>query len=110
MTGFKIINSKGFHITFKNKITVSVQFGSLNYCENYPHNEVPEISLNESWSRENKIFAERGTKDAEVAIMDKSGNFITQKYLKSIGEKSDDVIGFQTPAQVLEIMNWAKEQ
>lgn len=36
---FKITGSKGFHITFKNDVTVSVQFGWGNYCNTYPDNE-----------------------------------------------------------------------
>lgn len=33
--GFKICNQKGFHVTFANGWTVSVQFGRGNYCDNY---------------------------------------------------------------------------
>jgi len=32
---FSISNNKGFHITFENGWTVSVQFGAGNYCDNY---------------------------------------------------------------------------
>jgi hypothetical protein len=32
---FDIPNGKGFHITFKNGWTISVQFGGGNYCDNY---------------------------------------------------------------------------
>ncbi len=35
VTGFKITDGKGFHITFKNGWTISVQFGPGNYCDNY---------------------------------------------------------------------------
>jgi hypothetical protein len=33
--GFRGCFRKGFHITFPNGWTVSVQFGGGNYCENY---------------------------------------------------------------------------
>lgn len=32
---FRSTSRKGFHLTFKNGWTVSVQFGAANYCENY---------------------------------------------------------------------------
>ena len=32
--GFKITHGKGFHITFENGWTISVQFGFGNYCAN----------------------------------------------------------------------------
>lgn len=32
---FSISNNKGFHVTFENGWTVSVQFGGGNYCDNY---------------------------------------------------------------------------
>lgn len=33
--GFKITSGKGFHITFDNGYTVSVQFGPYSYCDHY---------------------------------------------------------------------------
>ena len=33
--GFRITDKKGFHITFENGWTVSVQFGPANYCDHY---------------------------------------------------------------------------
>lgn len=35
MSEFKITGKKGFHITFENGWTISVQFGPGNYCDNY---------------------------------------------------------------------------
>jgi len=32
---FTICHNKGFHMTFNNNWTVSVQFGFGNYCDNY---------------------------------------------------------------------------
>ena len=59
MTGFRITRTKGFHMTFKNGWTISVQFGSGNYCENKmkPYN----YGKNEDATSE----------DAEIAIWDK---------------------------------------
>lgn len=41
---FKITDSKGFQMTFANGITVSVQFGEGNYCENRNKENVSDIS------------------------------------------------------------------
>lgn len=32
---FRITDGKGFHLTFANNWTISVQFGSGNYCDNW---------------------------------------------------------------------------
>ena len=70
---FKITYNKGFHITFKNGCTVSVQFGKGNYCSNY-HDEI-------------RIYEESKTSiDAEVAIFDKNKLWITKEY---IAEQND---------------------
>lgn len=57
---FRITRSKGFHITFHNGWTISVQFGIDNYCGKYPYNK-RDFDLpcrSESWC----------CPDAEVAI------------------------------------------
>jgi hypothetical protein len=77
---FNITNSKGFQITFANGYTVSVQFGYGNYCEN----------------RYGKNGAESA--NAEVAAFKSHGG----EWVR-LGEH-DNVIGHQTPDQVLGIM------
>ncbi len=89
---FAITGCKGFHIIFKNGVTVSVQFGGGNYCENYDE---------EIGGERNKKKLTSG--DAEVAVWDKEGKWITPS------DDGDMVIGYQTPADVLRIMNWASE-
>lgn len=92
-TGFKISDQKGFHVTFENGWTVSVQFGRGNYCENYGF---------EGENPSDPSSAYRGpvphSRDAEVAAWSPDGAWFP------IAE-DDDVIGNQTPAQVLAIMN-----
>ena len=34
MSKFGTMKNKGFHITFNNGLTISVQFGAGNYCSN----------------------------------------------------------------------------
>lgn len=106
---FKIISGKGFHITFKNGVTVSVQFGWGNYCDKYPNNKdmfTENLEYIKDWK---DPLPREGSPNAEVAIWDKNDKWITKEYIKSINEEAyDDVIGFQTPEQVLDILNWAK--
>ena len=54
---FRITDGKGFHLTFANGWTVSVQFGYGNYCENY-----------------NKKNADE-SKNAEIAAWDEGGTW-----------------------------------
>jgi len=81
---FKITERKGFHITFANGYTVSVQFGYGNYCDNrnkgaYGGDVDPSTT-------------------AEVAAWDENNNWY------KLGD-FDDAVGHQTPAEVLAIMN-----
>lgn len=83
MTGFKICDQKGFHITFENGWTVSVQFGRGNYGGNYDYPEydgpVPPSST------------------AEVAAWDSANNWLEF-------DGGNTVDGHRTPAQVLALM------
>jgi len=81
---FKITNSKGFHITFDNGYTVSVQFGAGNYCDNYGNGKYKDPA--------------DPSATAEVGAWDKNGKWVAL-------DGSDDIAGYQTPAQVLEILN-----
>jgi hypothetical protein len=90
---FSITGSKGFQITFPNKVTVSVQFGPRNYCDNYnsPLWSIQPLERLDSNTAEVVIF-HKGHKD-----------WLTKEYL----DEGDDVLGYQTPDDVLKILNWA---
>ena len=96
---FKITNGKGFHITFPNGVTVSVQFGVANYCANYPTLILTDITS------ESIKQAEAGSHDAEIAIWDKDGNWITKKFKQN----EDNIIGYQSPNDLLKILIWAEQ-
>ena len=55
----KSTQNKGFHLTFENGLTISVQFGRGNYCAN-------------RWNDNGRDFTE--CEDAEIAIWDDRGN------------------------------------
>ena len=77
---FNITGGRGFHMTFANGYTVSVQFGHGNYCENRYGNDGDKSA------------------NAEVAAWpDYVGGWV------KLGD-NDEVIGWQTPDQVLAIM------
>jgi hypothetical protein len=85
---FKICGQKGFHITFDNGYTVSVQFGAGNYCDNY------DLVIMDYRDK-----AVPPSRTAETALLAPNGDFVQYK--------GDDVQGRQTPEDVLELLNYA---
>lgn len=84
---------KGFQMTFKNGLTVSVQWGAGNYCQNH----FPE-DMDFSCSKDAK------SEDAEIAIIYK-GEFLNPQYFtrKEIG--GDGMVsGYLTPEEVAELI------
>lgn len=61
----KITQAKGFQLTFENGLTISVQFGKGNYCEN-------RNFFVTGTDREKEYIS---SKDAEIAIWNKEGNW-----------------------------------
>lgn len=88
--GFCITNQTGFHITFPNGYTISVQFGPANYCDNY----------NRGIGRDEQVSGEEGSATAETAYWGPDGKLISERQ----GEYTDTVQGYQTVAQVFERM------
>jgi hypothetical protein len=88
---FKIIGGKGFHLTFKNGNTISVQFGAGNYCDNYNDDIIESM---------NKTSCESET--AEVATWTAGGEWNLKKFLP---EATDDVHGYMSADEVLDLMN-----
>jgi hypothetical protein len=87
--GFRLIDGKGFHITFENGWTASVQFGGGNYCENY---NAPIIG------RENDPnYGKYESATAEIAAWDSSHNWY------DFGE--EEVKGYVSPSEVLTFFN-----
>ena len=90
--GFRITCKKGFHVTFANGWTVSVQFGPSNYSDNY--DRVAGYK-DEVWC------GEKGSSCAEVAVWGPDGEY-------SVLNLGGDIVrGWQTPAAVLALMNGA---
>ena len=88
---FRITDNRGFQITFDNGYTVSVQFGPGNYSSNYNLSMLP-------WDNMGKPMT---ANSAETALIAPDGSFVAYK--------DDDVQGYQSVADVLELMNYASK-
>lgn len=76
-------HERGFWITFDNGHTVSVQFGTGNYCENRDGNA-------------------KESKDAEIAAWDADGDWI---HVKGFDYFGDDVLARQSPEAVVRFIS-----
>ena len=92
--GFSITGKKGFHISFANGYTVSVQFGPGNYCDNYDR----------GIGREDELCGKEGSTTAECAVWAADGEMISYR------DWGDSVGARLNPADVLELLNWAAQQ
>lgn len=92
---FSITDGKGFHITFQNGVTISVQFGPGHCCERrtagrFQPEEAPEEK--ERWE----------SSDAEVAILLPNGKFYRM-------QEHNDVLGWQTAEDVAKWIEVARK-
>lgn len=86
MSQFRITGNKGFHITFDNGYTVSIQFGAGNYCDNYNSRDYsPKEGMQSS--------------TAEIAYWKKDSAMI------EFEDSNDTVKGYQTVKDVMEFLN-----
>ncbi len=85
---FKITQGKGFHMTFANGWTVSVQWGSGNYCPN--HHVLPSDKSERGYEAMQRKLGEAGVPVAEVG------------WWKGSGEM--EVAGYMSPDEVLSLM------
>ncbi len=94
MNKFSITSGKGFHITFSNGWTVSVQFGHGNYCDNYDRLNDEQVTL-----------GKEGSSTAECAVWNLDGHLFAHPLFDG-----NTVGAYMEPAQVLELMNWTASQ
>ena len=92
--GFRITGGTGFHLTFANGYTVSVQFGPANYCDNYDRRI----------GKDEVECGSEGSTTAECAVWGSNGDMLQYEGW------NDTVSNRSTPAQVLELLNWAAKQ
>lgn len=88
MKKFESTLNKGFHMTFANGITASVQWGTGNYCDNH-------------FAHDYSFTKEASSDTAEVAAWDENENWVTNKFR----DTCDDVDGWLSPEEVLQFLN-----
>ena len=113
MGNFKIIEQKGFHLTFDNGITLSTQFGPSNYCEHHPDLATNHGTLSLDAPKNEDVNWE--SKDAEIAIWDSDRTWITNEMLKDLypSEASEShetrVKGRVGMEDWLKILDWCRK-
>lgn len=96
---FKTFAQKGFQTTFPNGFTVSVMFGAGNYCEN----RFSDLEVGDTV----KAWSDHNSPDAEIAVIGPDGEFVTG--FPGCPD-CDQVRGWVTTEEMLEVMNWAASQ
>jgi hypothetical protein len=92
MNKFRATNNEfnnGFHITFSNGVTVSVQFSRINYCDGGI--ETAEVAI---WDEKDYWY-----------VLDENNNHMSLIRV----EEGSDVIGYCTPEMVASIMGMASK-
>jgi hypothetical protein len=89
---FVSTDGKGFQMTFENGLTISVQWGKGNYCQNYFHEE--RASHCEGAQCDN----------AEVAVWDKNGKWLDVVDFTNEGGATGGVYASASADLVAEIM------
>jgi hypothetical protein len=91
--GFSIKQGRGFHITFENGYTASVQFGPGSYCGDSP---IPRDFLDFEASKKTDLWE---SKNAEIACWGPDREFVHL-------DDGAHVSGYQSPRDVLIFLNW----
>lgn len=88
---FKITDGKGFHITFANGWTASVQWGLGSYSSN---GRMPERMGVRDFTEQQRIAGKRGSTTAEIAFWHGDGS------LRSFPDWGDEVKGYVSADEV----------
>lgn len=92
--GFVSTMRKGFQMTFPNDLTVSVQWGAGNYCDNHWPKD-----MDFTFSKD----AESNT--AEIAVFDSRGEFIDPQQFFDYEIDTDGMVaGYLNPSQVVDLL------
>lgn len=95
---FSITRNRGFQMTFANGITISVQWGFANYCDNYDLRTQSIQTPDNEWLE----YGVKPSKTAEVAAWNTQGNWYDWDARPL--PQSTDVHGYKTPDEVLAYM------
>lgn len=112
---FRITSGKGFHVTFPNGYTVSVQWGPGNYCATRDDGAL----CSDDYAEHERRHGEAGSPTVETAVWARGGELLAMVHTADGWERwaprgGDEYVGtvqgWQTPADVLALMNWAATQ
>ena len=110
IVGFKVTGGKGFHLTFKNGVTISTQFGGGNYCDN---RDYPIVAM--PYTTESQREHESKTPvcpNAEIMIWVKDGETITKEIVNKVLGRDiggDDVEGYIVIEEWVQIISYLQE-
>lgn len=94
---FKIYKKSGFHMTFENGYTISVQFNWSSYCANHCRDiKMPDVDYRDL----EEICGVEGSPNAEIAIISPEDELI------EIPEWENEVKGYCSANEVLKWMNY----
>ena len=102
----------GFTLTFESGLVLSTRFGPGNYCENF-NSSLP--SSRNGFSPSPKTPKINASDTAEIGVWDSaetsSRHWITEWQTAVFGvvEPADDVRGYVSLAEWLQILDWCKE-
>lgn len=102
MKKFISTERKGFKMTFENGLTISVQWGVQNYCDNksFSVENIEDLQNNDAFYQKTDMESDT----AEIAIM-LDDIIIKPSLILDIGEYGSYVMGYKTPEEVLTYMN-----
>lgn len=103
MKKFISTERQGFKMTFDNGLTVSVQWGETNYCDNKCH------TIEEVESTDFSRTHDASSNTAEVAIMYNNTFIKPSVILRNYHDRNANVLGWQTPNEVLDILNRVRQ-
>ena len=92
--GFVSTMRKGFQMTFPNGLTVSVQWGAGNYCDNHFPKDMDFTFSKDAVSN-----------TAEIAVISPEGEFIDpQTFYEDAIDTDGMVAGYFTPSMVADLL------
>jgi hypothetical protein len=102
---FTITQNKGFRLDFANGITISVQWGPMNFCANR------DVSYQALLTTQAGM-AVSPSPTAEITLWDQKRRWLTKRANRALKRPkiNDDVIGHLTPEEVARFIAWAARQ
>lgn len=107
--GFRITSGKGFHMSFRNGYSVSVQFGRGNYGDNYEMGM--DLRTPEDFIAADRAAGERGSMTAEVAVFGPNLDENGRAEMLALDMFDGVTVGARwRPDEVVSLMWWAMHQ